>query len=206
MPQAVIQDSSHPVVPSHQPLIDKGLIRPLVISPVNVLHEHSPSTSMEDPTSPTSAGADMSSSPLPIGDSPSVTFHRQFNFINLTGNWHTDEAVVSEQMLHAPGPRHACVPDVISLDASIMSPSVQNHQLTKGLRKTRRSQSYPYIDARASCPSSRTHLSAPSIKGRKKPSQPKLPQLKPPLACLFCRSRKIACGAPPAGSEKLSCG
>ncbi|KAF9465176.1 hypothetical protein BDZ94DRAFT_1142961, partial [Collybia nuda] len=28
---------------------------------------------------------------------------------------------------------------------------------------------------------------------------------KPLLACLFCRGRKIACGAPPPGSKSHSC-
>ena len=159
---------------------------------------------MEYPTSPASAGTNMSTSPSPSSDSTSVCLQQQFSFVNLTGNWHTDEAITSKQ-LHAPVPRHACVPDVNSLDASITSPSNHNRQLTKGLRKPRCSQSYPYIGAKATRPSSRMRLSAPPIKGRKKPAQPKLSQPKPPLACLFCRGRKIACGAPPAGSEKLSC-
>ena len=212
MLQAVTQDFSRPVVPvfpSHQTWIDRGLIYPLMLPPVNIPLDQSPSDSPEYLISPASAGTTMSSSPSPCRDLSSAKPQQQFDFVNLTGNLQTDEAIVKEHKLHAPVPRLATdVRDINSLDASTTSPPNHSPKLTEGLRKTRRSQSYPQIHIGAEVtPSSSMCLSAPPIKGRirKKPSQPRLSQRKPPLACLFCRGRKIACGAPPVGSEKLSC-
>jgi hypothetical protein len=47
---------------------------------------------------------------------------------------------------------------------------------------------------------------SPSIGLGSLPPPPKnTPEKKPPLACLFCRGRKIACGAPVPGSTKKTC-
>lgn len=45
---------------------------------------------------------------------------------------------------------------------------------------------------------------SPSIGLSSVPSK-NLPERKPPLACLFCRGRKIACGPPLPGSTKKTC-
>ena len=45
---------------------------------------------------------------------------------------------------------------------------------------------------------------SPSIGLSSLPSK-NTPEKKPPLACLFCRGRKIACGAPLPGSIKKTC-
>lgn len=209
---SIIQDLIHPVVPSHQPLINRGLIRPLMIPPIDVHLHRSPSRSEKISTSPASACTTISSSPSPRGDRVSPTLQQLFSSVSLTGNWQTDEAIINGHKLHAPVPRHPCVLDTSSLDASVISPSTRSCQPTKELRKTRRSQSHPYIGAKETPrPSSRMRLSAPPIKGRakklsqSKPSKTKPAQPRPPLACLFCRGRKIACGAPPAESEKKTC-
>jgi hypothetical protein len=243
---AISQDFGHTVVPSHQPLIDKGLICPLMVSPLedHVGRSLSPSTAC--PPFPASAviHPTVSSSLSPPADrlSPIV---QQPNFVGLTGDWHADAQAVTDHMLHAPVPRYSGVPDASSLDASIVSPSNRSRKLTQSLRRTRRSKSHPYIDPTGKAtprPPSRMRLSAPPIKIRAKKStqskpahtkpalsKPALPKptlpvanpalpivnpalpianpalSKPPLACLFCRGRKIACGAPPAGSEKQIC-
>lgn len=45
---------------------------------------------------------------------------------------------------------------------------------------------------------------SPSVGLSSLPSK-NLPEKKPPLACLFCRGRKIACGPPLPGSAKKTC-
>lgn len=45
---------------------------------------------------------------------------------------------------------------------------------------------------------------SPSIGLSSLPSK-NIPEKKPPLACLFCRGRKIACGAPLPGTIKKTC-
>lgn len=39
----------------------------------------------------------------------------------------------------------------------------------------------------------------------KLPSTKRSARRKPAIACLFCRERKIACGAPPVGSADTTC-
>jgi hypothetical protein len=74
--------------------------------------------------------------------------------------------------------------------------------------RTVRSQSYPHFHPgrhsiqppgwpMVRTPSPRMHLSP-------LPSKRQL-EKKPPLACLFCRGRKIACGPPDPGSEDPTC-
>ena len=209
---SITQDLIHHVVPSHQPLINKGLICPLMLPPIDVHLHHSPSLSRKFSTSPVSSCTTISSSPSPRRNSFSPTLQQLFSSVSLTGNWQTDEAIVNGHKLHAPVLQHPCVLDTSSLDASIISPSTQSCQLTKELRKIRRSKSHPYIAA-IDTPrmSSRMRFSASPIKGwtkkpsRSKPAQLKPAEPKPPLACIFCCGCKIACRAPPAESDKKTC-
>jgi hypothetical protein len=184
-------------------MIDEGLMQPLLVPPLQGLLDQSSSPSVECASSPATVHAITSPSPLSQGahgdyHNRSLT-PKPVSLIGRTGDWRADE--LSHQMLHAPVPRHPAQ-DVGSLDASITAPSTRRRISTRRPQKTRRSQSHPYVGAKAtSRPSSRMRLSAPPIKVRAR----RIVQSKPPLACLFCRGRKIACGAPPAGSEKKSC-
>ncbi|KAF8220460.1 hypothetical protein L208DRAFT_1416725 [Tricholoma matsutake] len=136
---------------------------------------------------------DLSSNSLLCGDTLSLML-QPFDLITQTPNWQTDTPIVNDQ-LHALAPRYACVPDARPLDASIVTPD---------LRKVRHSKSHPNIGITAS--PLRMCLSAPPTKRRaKKPMPLKPAQPKPLLACLFCHTRKIACGAPLARSEKKTC-
>ncbi|KAF8238547.1 hypothetical protein L208DRAFT_269084 [Tricholoma matsutake] len=146
---------------------------------------------------------DLSSNSLLCDDTLSPTL-QPFDLITQTPNWQTDAPIVNDQ-LHALVPRYPCVPDARSLDASVVAPANRS-RLTQDLQKARHSKSHPYIGITATPRPSRMCLSAPPTKRRaKKPTPPKPAQPKPPLACLFCRTRKIACGAPLAGSEKKTC-
>lgn len=206
----IARDSYYYIVPSHQPLIDRGLLRPLTVPPIEEQPDRSPSLFAECLSSPTLTQGSLSlpSSPCRDALSPNPA-PQQFGSVNLTGNWQTDAMAVNESMLHAPVPRHAFVPDVDSLDVSATStsPSTRSCQLTPCQRKTRRSNSHPSISANGiPRPSSRMRLSTSPNKGRtKRSTQPKAVASKPPLACLFCRSRKIGCSITEEWAVKKTC-
>lgn len=165
---------------------------------------YSSSQTLKDIIPPsTSAGSSNLISPL----APTITVNN--NSVQLTGHWSTDAHAANECLLHAPAPRHAEVPKIIAADQPVVNaPSTRRHHLTHRLRKAVRAQSHPYTkgDSPSSSPSRKSSpaprkAKSKAAKEKRSSEGPK----KPLLACLFCRGRKIACGAPPEGSTDNSC-
>jgi hypothetical protein len=201
---AATESWDFPIVPFHQPLIDQGLMRLLLAPPLQGFLVCLPSLTIDFVSSPATIHiTTLPSSPslwcVPGSDHECSLMPKDVGSIYVTGDWQTDD--MSYRMLHTPTPCHA-TQDVGSLDASVTPPSTRSHLLTPHLQKTKRSQSHPYIGVKTRSHSlSPMHLSAPLMKRQVK----RIVQSKPPLACLFCCGHKIACGAPPPGSEKKPC-
>ncbi|TFK74277.1 hypothetical protein BDN72DRAFT_833609 [Pluteus cervinus] len=80
--------------------------------------------------------------------------------------------------------------------ARLVSPPPHNHHRCTTPKQLGRSSTWTMHRNRSSSPSLQLSPDSPTRRAQEK---------KPPLACLFCRGRKIACGPPIPGSKDKTC-
>lgn len=175
----------------------------------------SPSSSLVDSPTPSTVSSYLDGPTSPIDDflddypkpSRAATFEPA-----PSGHWPMGGSTTTNRLL-APAPRY---PEHGSEDPHVKSespgPSTRRHRSTHRARRQMRlhthSQDYPYSSKQVARPAGWTLDRSPSPHSSSRTS-PGLTRRqsdkKPPLACLFCRGRKIACGPPTPGSDDPSC-
>lgn len=209
----------HQLVPSNYHHVARALSQPAASPPVRrrgrgrprAIHHLSPQPPAFDNTVPMSVSTESPPPPttfesiIPMSMSsdsqlssprvPTLTINN--TSVQLTGDWAADAHAANECLLHAPVPRRAGVPLLVESEQTVPNvPSTRRHHLTHRLRKAARAQSHPY-----NSPSTSPVRRSISLSELSRPAKGK----KPIIACLFCRGRKIACGAPPPGSTDRTC-
>lgn len=134
------------------------------------------------------------------------------------GHWPTPAQIAKETLL-APAPRYP-IPGVSeSSDIAIKTESPEHsarrqHTLHRPFRHRAHAHAHPHPHHHPSMVKHPVRSSgwatrrspSPRLSMRLSPLQTKRQaEKKPPLACLFCRGRKIACGPPLPGSKDKTC-
>jgi hypothetical protein len=161
----------------------------------------------EESTSPYSYATDSpasAQSPYQVGSSFTTAPYSR-DPIPMTQTTTSAWASGSGQVSSASGysPKHVDYPMPTACSPSVSSPASEKQ--VKGPCRASQSLSHTHhsIRLKGSMTTSR-RSSSPRASVSPIPAKRSLNK-KPPLACLFCRARKIACGPPPPGSNGKTC-
>jgi hypothetical protein len=155
----------------------------------------------EESTSPYSCSSDSSSAQSPYASHTGPS--------HSTISYGRQSHIKTDTIITTPTSSRACDSGEVHSTPVYSPPTYANYTMP-----TLWSSSLPLLSPKQAkdshAPNRRHHSIRPKDPRPRRPSSPRPSKTrsldaKPPLACLFCRGRKIACGPPPPGSDDKTC-